>query len=181
MSIDAASKLNMFDFRSIDTQNVSEVTKQIFSNAQTKSVQANQSIAEKFDLSKFKRIDLGLEVYGKQITAERANQIAVRQAGLDIKLNQGVLANVQYLNTQAALSAVKDVTSSVNGKIHTQVNVNEVDSKREVVALPKSSNVFDVASLSKDKTGSNSSFYFQEDGKPKGETKEDTTNLSIFA
>ena len=176
MSIDLAAKLNNFDVRSIDTQNVSTVANQIFVNARSKSIDTAN-----LDLTKFKRVDLGLEVYTRQISGEKALQIAVRQSGMDINLTQNFAANIKYLNTQAALNANKDVSKNLmTGKIHTQVNKTEVDNTREVVALPKSSDIFNIASLDKDKNGSNGSFYFQNNKKSQ-ETQEDTSSLSIFA
>ena len=178
MGIDLTSKLNNFDTRLIDTQNVNEVSNKIFVNAQSKSVDMSN-----FDLSKFKRVDLGLEVYTRQISAEKATQIAVRQSGLDINLTQNFAANVKYLNTQAALNLNKDMSKSVmTGKVHTQINTTETDNAREVVALPKSSNIFDIASLNKDKSGSDGTSYFKRNNKNEGqESKEDSTSLSIFA
>ena len=177
MAIDLTSKVNNFDIRSIDTTNVNEVANRIFVNAQNKQIDMSN-----FDLSKFKRVDLGLEVYTRQISAEKATQIAVRQSGLDISLTQNFAANVKYLNTQAALSTTNDMSKSVmTGKVHTQVNVSDVDSSREVVALPKSNNIFNIASMNKDKSGSDGTSYFKQDKQNGQESKEDTASLSIFA
>ena len=177
MAIDLTSKVNNFDIRSIDTANVNEVANRIFVNAQNKQIDMSN-----IDLSKFKRVDLGLEVYTRQISAEKATQIAVRQSGLDISLTQNFAANVKYLNTQAALSSSNDMSKNLmTGKVHTQVNTTETDNTREVFALPKSGNIFNIASLDKDKNGSNGSFYFQNNKQQSQESKEDTTNLSIFA
>ena len=89
MGIDLTSKVNNFDARLIDTQNVNEVANRIFVNAQNKSIDMST-----VDLSKFKRVDLGLEVYTRQISAEKATQIAVRQSGLDIQLTQNFASNI---------------------------------------------------------------------------------------
>lgn len=178
MGIDLTSKLNNFDTRLIDTQSVNEISNKIFVNAQNKSIDVSN-----LDLSKFKRVDLGLEVYTRQISAEKAMQIAVRQSGLDINLTQNFAANVKYLNTQAALNLNKDMSKNLMaGKVHTQINTTETDNTREVVALPKSSNVFDIASLNKDKSGSDGTSYFKQNAKKEGqESKEDNIGLSIFA
>ena len=178
MGIDLTSKLNNFDMRLIDTQNVNETSNRIFVNAQSKSIDMSN-----FDLSKFKRVDLGLEVYTRQINAEKATQIAVRQSGLDINLTQNFASNVKYLNTQAAISRNNDMSKNLmTGKVHTQVNSTETDNSREVFALPKSGNIFDIASLNKDKQGSDGTAYFKQNTKGEGqESKEDSTSLSIFA
>ena len=177
MGIDLTSKVNNFDTRLIDTNNINEVSNRIFVNAQNKSIDMSN-----FDLSKFKRVDLGLEVYTRQISAERATQIAVRQSGLDINLTQNFAANVKYLNTQAALSLNKDMSKNImSGKVHTQVNMTEVDNTREVFALPKSSNIFDIASLNKDKSGSDGTSYFQQNNNKDGQESKEDKVLSIFA
>lgn len=178
MGIDLTSKLNNFDTRLIDTQSINETSNRIFVNAQSKTFEASN-----FDFSKFKRADLGLEVYTRQINAEKAMQIAVRQSGLDINLTQNFAANVKYLNTQAAINLNNDMSKNVmTGKVHVQVNNTEADNSREVVALPKSSNIFNIASLDKDKTGSDGTSYFKQNTKNEGqESKEDSKSLSIFA
>ena len=177
MTIDLAGKVNSFDTRSIDTQNVSQVANQIFVNARSKSIDTAN-----LDLSKFRRADLGLEVYTRQISGEKAMQIAVRQSGMDINLTQNFAANVKYLNTQAALNINKDVSKNImTGKIHTQVNSADADNTREVFELPKSGNIFNISSLNKDKNGSDGTSYFQNNQKESKEAKEDTSKLSIFA
>ena len=178
MGIDLTSKLNNFDMRLIDTQSVNETSNRIFVNAQNKSIDLSN-----FDLSRFKRVDLGLEVYTRQINAEKATQIAIRQSGLDINLTQKFAANIKYLNTQAAINRNSDMSKNLmTGKIHTQVNVTEADNTREVFALPKSGNIFDIASMNKDKQGSDGTAYFKQNPKGEGqESKEDSTSLSIFA
>ena len=177
MSIDLTSKLNNFDMRIIDTQNVNEVANKIYVNAQNKTIDMSN-----LDMSKFKRVDLGLEVYTRQISAEKATQIAIRQSGFDLSLTQNFAANVKYLNTQAALSNNKDLSNKMTGKIHTQINQTETDNSREVFSLPKSSNIFDIASLNKDKSGSDGTSYFKQNNKKDSqESKEDNMSLSIFA
>ena len=177
MAIDLTSKVNNFDIRSIDTANVNEVANRIFVNAQNKQIDMSN-----FDLSKFKRVDLGLEVYTRQISGEKAKQIAVRQSGMDINLTQNFASNVKYLNTQAAMNVNKDMSKNLmTGKVHTQVSTNNTDTAREVFELPKSSNIFSIASMDKDKSGSEGTTYFKQDKKGEQESKEDTTVLSIFA
>ena len=177
MAIDLTSKVNNFDIRSIDMQSVNETANRIFVNAQNKSIDMTN-----VDLSKFKRVDLGLEVYTRQISAEKATQIAIRQSGLDIQLTQNFAANVKYLNTQAALYNNKDMSKNLmTGKIHTQVNVVEADNTREVYALPKSSNIFNIASMDKDKSDSEGTSYFQPQKNNGQNSKEETSSLSIFA
>ena len=178
MGIDLTSKVNNFDIRSIDTQNVNEVANRIYVNAQNKSIDMSN-----FDLSKFKRVDLGLEVYTRQINAEKATQIAIRQSGLDIKLSQNYAASIKYLNTQAAISRNADMNQKITtGNINAQLSVNEPNNEREVFALPKSGNIFDIASMNKDKQGSDGTAYFKQNTKNEGqESKEDSTSLSIFA
>lgn len=175
MSIDLAGKLNNFDVRTIDTQNASTVANQIFINASNKSINTAA-----FDLSKFKKNDLGLEIYTRQINTEKVKQIALRQTDFDVKLTQNFTANIKYLNAQAAININKDLSKNLMaGKVQTQVNHTETDNEREVFALPKSSDIFDINSLNKDKNGSDGSSYFQQNKKQEETNEEPSLNMII--
>ena len=84
----------------------------LFANSQTKSV----DISEKFNLSKFNRPELGVDLYSSKINAQQANEIAINNSGLNVQLNQNFVANVQYLNTQAALNNAQKFQQNVDGK-----------------------------------------------------------------
>ena len=98
----------------IDTAAINEVAKQIFTNAQSKTAQTSD--LGNIDLTKFRRADVGIDLYSQRTDIDTAKFVAVRNAGLDINLNQNFIANVQYLNTMAALDATK-VQKNVEGKM----------------------------------------------------------------
>ena len=73
----------------IDRNAIKEVTENIFSRSEAKNV----NIEEKFNLSKFNRPELGIDLYSNKVNAQAASEIAIRNAGLDINLNQNFIAN----------------------------------------------------------------------------------------
>lgn len=162
----------------IDTQSINEVAKQIFANAETKSQSFDIT---KADLTKFRRPEQGLDLYNAKNNIETTKQIAIRNAGLDINLNANFIANVQYLNAQAAQQATT-VQKNVEGKLIAPVSEGEAAQNRQVVALPKSVEVFNSKSLDKDKRGSNPFSFFSMNTKSEGkETASSEQNINIFA
>ena len=77
----------------VDTKSINEIAKQIFANAETKS-QAFELTST--DLSKFRRPEVGIDLYSNKNNIDVTKQIAIRNAGLDINLNANFIANVQY-------------------------------------------------------------------------------------
>lgn len=160
----------------IDTQSINEVTKQIFANAESKSFDITQA-----DLSKFRRPEVGLDLYNSKNAIDVTKQVALRNAGLDINLNTNFIANVQYLNSQAAMQTTA-VQKNVEGKLAAPVAEGEGAQKREVVALPKSVELNNSKSLDKDKRGSNPFSFFAMNTKKDGqETAQQEQNINIFA
>lgn len=135
----------------IDRNAIKEVTENIFTRSDSKNV----NIEEKFNLSKFNRPELGIDLYSNKVNAQAASEIAIRNAGLDIKLNQNFIANVQYLNTQAALSNVHQTVKNIDGKMPvapTEAEKNEVKSNFSVA---RTFQLLASAQTNKDKRGSN--------------------------
>lgn len=138
----------------IDFSSVNEVAKQIFTRAENKTFDINNA-----DLSKFRRPELGIDLYNGRTDANTATKIAVRNAGLDINLNESFIANVQYLNTQAAM-APERTTKNVEGKLIAPVAEGEAEQKTDIFQLPQTMKLVLNGSLDKDKRGSNPfSFY----------------------
>lgn len=138
----------------IDTSSVNEVAKQIFTRAQNKTFDVNN-----VDFSKFRRPELGIDLYNGRVDANTATQVAVRNAGLDINLNETFIANVQYLNTQAAMATAK-TTKNVEGKLIAPVAEGESAQKPTVEALPQNVELVLNGGLDKDKRGSNPFSFF---------------------
>ncbi len=172
MSLNINNYTSRINAPAIDAQAVKDITSQIFDKQSVQSVDLDN-----LNLTKFKRVDLGLDLYSNRTNAETASQVAIRNAGIDVKLNQNFIANVQYLNSQAAQSATK-VSKQVEGKIALPVNEDNQVNLREVFALPKSTELFASQNLNKDKRGSNPFSYQQPAAKKDRNEKEP---LSIFA
>ena len=66
----------------IDTAAINEVAKQIFTNAQSKTAQTSD--LGNIDLTKFRRADVGIDLYSQRTDIDTAKFVAVRNAGLDI-------------------------------------------------------------------------------------------------
>lgn len=162
----------------VDTQSINEIAKQIFANAETKS-QAFELTST--DFSKFRRPEVGIDLYNNKNNIDVTKQIAIRNAGLDINLNANFIANVQYLNAQAAQGTQK-VNRAVEGKLIAPVAEGEAAQTREVVALPKSVELNNSKSLDKDKRGSNPFSFFAMNTKKDGQQPaEAEKNINIFA
>ncbi len=162
----------------VDTQSIGEIAKQIFANAESKSQAFELKSA---DLTKFRRPEVGIDLYNNKNNIDVTKQIAIRNAGLDINLNANFIANVQYLNAQAAQN-VQKVNKAVEGKLVAPVAEGEAAQTREVIALPKSVELNNSKSLDKDKRGSNPFSFFAMNTKKEGkEPAEPEKNINIFA
>ncbi|MBE7706059.1 MAG: hypothetical protein E7Z91_02285 [Cyanobacteria bacterium SIG30] len=131
----------------VDVQNVGNVTEQILKRAQQKTVDLN-----KVDLSKFNRQTLGVDLYNGNTSVEAQKQISMMNAGLLNTAN----VNVAYINSQAATALYgTNVAKQVEGKMTINLPEGEKETTREIMPLPKSTEVFSTANLAKDKRGSN--------------------------
>lgn len=160
----------------IDTSAVNEITKQIFTKAETKTV---DTTANAIDLSKFRRPEVGIDLYSQRTNIDTAKFVAVRNAGLDINLNQNFIANVQYLNTMAAMGATK-VQKNVEGKLAAPVAEGEKSEIKTIFTLPGTIELAKSKTLDKDKRGSNP-FSFNSMNTNKGQEKQEEQPINIFA
>lgn len=175
MSINFTNLTSQINSRSqvVDQSAVNALKTQILGgNAQTKTVDLDN-----LDLTKFRRIDLGVDLYNAKTDSALATQVAVRNSGLDVNLNQNFIANIQYLNSQAAQSAF-EIGKKVDGKIVIPVTEDTQSGLREVFSLPKSTDILSTQNLNKDKRGSNP-FSYQKPSQ--GKSEKDEKSLSIFA
>ena len=159
----------------IDTSSVGEVARQIFQNAESKSFDSNKVV----DLSKFRRPEVGIDLYSQRTNIDTSRQVAIRNAGLDINLNQNFIANVQYLNTMAAIGADK-VQKNVEGKLIAPVAEGEKSEIRNVFNLPGTIELTNSKTLDKDKRGSNPFSFFSMNTN-KGKEKQEEKVINIFA
>lgn len=156
----------------IDTNAVKDITSQIL-DKNIKTVDLDS-----VDLTKFNRAQLGLDLYNSRTNIEKATQVAVRNAGLDINLNQNFIANVQYLNAQAAQDSVK-TAKQVEGKVVLPVSEATDANVKNVFAVPQAAQLFGAQNLNKDKRGSNPFSFYQPAANK--EEKSEKEPLNIFA
>ena len=158
----------------IDVSSVNEVAKQIFTKAENQTFDINNA-----DLSKFRRPEVGIDLYSHRTNIDTTRQIAVRNAGLDINLNENFIANVQYLNTMAAQNSTK-VSKNVEGKLAAPVAEGEKSEIKNIFNLPGTIELSNSKTLDKDKRGSNPFSFFVMNGN-KGKEQQEENLVNIFA
>ena len=166
MSLNVAYNQNIN--RGIDTVALKEVTQAIFQRAGAKT-----SDLSSFDLTKFNRGDLGMDLYSGRIDASTARQVAMTNSGLQVNLSENGLASLKFLANEASKSILKNV----EGKMTPAVN-EETPRLQKSISLPKFTELVKTSDLSQDKNGSNP-FYKGE--LLKSEKKEKEESLNIFA
>lgn len=160
----------------IDVASINEVAKQIFTNAQTKTTTSDLN---NIDLTKFRRPEVGIDLYSQRTNLDTAKFVAVRNAGLDVNLNQNFIANVQYLNTMAAIGETK-VQKNVEGKLIAPVAEGEKSEIKNVFNLPGTIELTNSKTLDKDKRGSNP-FSFFSMNENQGKERQEEKIINIFA
>ena len=158
----------------IDVSSVNEVAKQIFTKAESQTFDINNA-----DLTKFRRPEVGIDLYSHRTNIDTARQIAIRNAGLDINLNENFVANIQYLNTMAAQNSQK-VSKNVEGKLIAPVAEGEKSEIKNIFNLPGTIELSNSKTLDKDKRGSNPFSFFAMNSN-KGKEKQEEQAVSIFA
>ena len=157
----------------IDVSSVNEVAKQIFTKAETQTVDVNT-----VDLSKFRRPEVGIDFYSQRTNLETSRQIAIRNAGLDINLNENFVANVHYLNTVAAQS-VNKISKNVEGRLIAPIPEGEKSDVKNVFELPVSVKVANSQDTNKDRRGSNP-FAFYVVSANQGKENQEEPEMNIF-
>lgn len=158
----------------IDTSAVNDVAKQIFKQADSKTFDINTA-----DLSKFRRPEVGIDLYSQRTNLDTTKQVAVRNAGLDINLNENFIANVQYLNTMAAQGTNK-ISKNVEGKLIAPVAEGEKTDVKNIFNLTGAIELTNSKNLDKDKRGSNPFSFFSMNSN-KGKEQQEDKNINIFA
>ena len=153
--------------KGIDSTALREVTQQIFNRAESKTLDLTA-----LDLSKFKRVDLGMDLYSGKVDSSVAREVAMAK-GMQVSLNETTLATIKFLNRKASEVALKNI----DGKINPSVN-EEAPKTKNVFQLPQFSQLVKTSDLNKDKNGSNP-FYKGELLKIEKKEKEEV--LNIFA
>ena len=157
LSVSYNQKLNS----GIDTAALREVTQQIFQRASAKTADLSN-----LDLTKFKRPDLGMDLYSGKIDSTTARQVAMSNSGLQVSLSQNALTSLNFLNAQASKVLFQ-------GK--------EVKATAALETVEVSKETIKTADLGQDKRGSNP-FYRGELLTLAGHKKEEKEEgLNIFA
>lgn len=166
MSLNVAYTPNIS--RGIDSSALKEVTREIFKRAESKSFDLST-----LDLTKFKRAEVGVDLYSGKVDSATARQIAMANSGMQVSLNENVAASIKFLNSQAS----KSIFKNVEGKIAPAVNEETVKVKNNF-ELPKFNHLVKTSEMNKDKNGSNP---FYKGQVLKLEKKENTEAMNIFA
>lgn len=154
--------------RGIDSTALREVTQEIFKRAESKTADLST-----LDLTKFRRADIGMDLYSGSVDSSTARKVAMTNSGMEVSLNESAMASLKFLNGEAS----KSIFKNVEGKMTPAVN-EEAPKTKNVFQLPTFTQLVKTSDLSQDKRGSNP-FY-------KGELlqiqkKEKEENLNIFA
>lgn len=139
-----------FNTAGIDRSVLKEVSQEILKRAAAKNTQFNTSTGSLGNI--FSTRDLGVDLYKGNVDAATARQIAQNNSGLNIQLNNNVLASIQYLNTKAA----QNVQKNVEGKLTIALNESQGQTAKTETA-GKFNSIVSLAA-GKDKNGSNPSY-----------------------
>ena len=132
----------------LDYSTMRQTAEEIFTRAQRSSVLTSE------DLSKFNRVDNGLDLYSGKINAEVVKSLSLQNAGQNVQLNKEVLGKIQYLNAQAAKIAAQSYLKNSDGKIPVNPNDTVSNAEREHAPLPNTTELFNIANLAKDRESS---------------------------
>lgn len=130
----------------IDYSAIRETSQEIFARASRRNNALNN-----VDLSKFNRVDKGLDLYSGRVDANLAKAISLQNAGKNVQLSNEVLTQIQYLNMQAAKIANQNPYKEVEGKIPVNPNDAVANSEREYAPLPNTTQFFDIDNLARNK------------------------------
>lgn len=154
--------------KGIDSAALREVTQEIFKRAESRA-----SDLSSLDLTKFKRVDMGMDLYNGKVDSAVARQVAMTNSGMQVILSEKAVETLRFLNSEAAKSILK----SVEGKMTPAVN-EESAKVKNAFQLPSFTQLVKTTDLGQDRRGSNP-FYKGE--LLKVEKKEKEENLNIFA
>lgn len=129
----------------VNLGNLEEITNKILERSAQKTSDVN------IDYSKFSRANQGIDLYNGNTNIDVQRQVASANSTLN-------MANIDasYFNSQAAISIYSaNIPKTIEGRLTIGMSEGEAQQLREVAPLPKSTQVFGTANLSKDKRGSN--------------------------
>lgn len=110
-----------FNTSGIDRSVLKEVSQEILKRAAAKNSQYNTSTGALNNV--FRPQDIGIDLYKGNVDAKTQRQIALNNSGLNVQLNNDVIASIQYLNTKAAQT--QNIQKNVEGKITVALNESQ--------------------------------------------------------
>ena len=153
----------------IDAAALKEVTQQIFQRAGSTTADLSS-----LDLTKFNRVNLGMDLYSGKVDATTARQVAMTNSGMQVNLSDNALNSLKYLSSEAS----KSIFKSVEGKVNPTVK-EEASEIKKSFELPTFGQLTETADLGSDKRGSNPFYRGELLNITKKEEKEEV--LNIFA
>lgn len=155
----------------IDKAAIQEVTREIFQRAAAKS-SAPRTQSVNFDFSKFKKADLGLDLYNSD--AQTAKQVALLNSGIEVQLSAKAVSSLTYLNNVASKASVLTIDAT-----KVQEASEEAKNDKKVLQFPKFNSLVKTTNSDSDKKGSNP-FYPGNIAKGK-KVAEEEEELSLIA
>ncbi len=137
----------------LDYSSIRTTAQEIFTRANQ-----NNYVLSQTDLSKFTRVDKGLDLYNGKVDTNLAREISLQNSGKNVQLNNEALEQIQYLNAQAAQIAGQSITKNIDGKIPVNPNDTVSNAERAYAPLPNTTQFFSIDNLTKDKSSSNNPF-----------------------
>lgn len=164
MSLNVA--LTNYIDKGVDLSALKDVSREILSKTKAPATDLAQ-----FDLSKFRRIDQGIDLYAGKVDSSVARNISMQNSSMQVQLNQNIMASVQFLNAQAS----QNIHRAVEGKLTIAVNEDAIKAKSDF-ELPKFSQLVKTNNVGKDKEGSsnlyNGNFLFLKQQKQQQQQEE---------
>ncbi len=155
--------------RGIDSKVLREVTQEIFKRAESKSSELSN-----LDFGKFKKADLGLDLYSGKVDASTAREISMASSGMQVSLSETALKSLQFLNGEAS----KSIFKNVEGRIALPSS-EEANKAKSLYTVPKFTELVKPATDLKDKDKGNSNPFYKGEllKSEKKETEEKIANI----
>jgi len=155
MNFDITLRNNYNGIRTVDGLDYATMkatAQEIFTRAQ------KNSVLSEADLSRFNRIEKGLDLYSGKLGTDVAREISLQNSGKNIQLNQELQAKIQYLNMQAAKIAAQGQGKNIDGKIPVNPNDMVSNAERTHAPLPETTDFFNITNLNKDRNSGGNPF-----------------------
>ncbi|MBP7211757.1 hypothetical protein KBA27_02885 [bacterium] len=157
----------------IDSTALKDVTREIFNRAAAKTNNTQSTQTTSFDFTKFRRQDLGLDLYNTD--AATAKQVSMLNAGMGVELSAKAVSSLAYLNSVASKASTQGIAQ--NAPIAKE---DAVQQEHKVLQFPKLNTLVKTFNTGHDKNGSNP-FYSSSVTKPKKQAEEKDDAMDLIA